>query len=120
MLLVRQMRYCFNISVVKDVITESCPLFALNIVWRCFKHTTSSLVDGHLGPLFRATITPHTIKYYAFIYCGILEKYTDGGEEMNNKKECVDSRTKCNREEERGEKFERVDVLMYLPGSVVE
>ena len=32
----------------------------------------------------------------------------------------VDSRTKCNREEERGEKFERGDVVMFLPGSVVE
>ena len=32
----------------------------------------------------------------------------------------VDSRTKCNREEERGEKLERGDVVMYLPGSVVE
>jgi len=34
--------------------------------------------------------------------------------------EGVDSRTKCNREEERGEKFERGDVVMFLPGSVVE
>ena len=34
--------------------------------------------------------------------------------------EGVDSRTKCNREEERGEKFERRDVVMFLPGSVVE
>ena len=32
----------------------------------------------------------------------------------------VDSRTKCNREEELGEKFERGDVVMFLPGSVVE
>ena len=32
----------------------------------------------------------------------------------------VDSRTKCNREEERGEKFERGDVVMFLSGSVVE
>ena len=32
----------------------------------------------------------------------------------------VDSRTKCNREEEWGEKFERGNVLMFLPGSVVE
>ena len=32
----------------------------------------------------------------------------------------VDSRTKCNREEERGEKFERGDVVMFLPGSIVE
>ena len=32
----------------------------------------------------------------------------------------VDSRTKCNREEELGEKFERGDVAMFLPGSVVE
>ena len=32
----------------------------------------------------------------------------------------VDSRTKCNREEELGEKFERGDVVMFLPGSIVE
>ena len=32
----------------------------------------------------------------------------------------VDSRTKCNREEERGEKFERGDVVMFLPGPIVE
>ena len=39
----------------------------------------------------------------------------------NDKKEiAVDSRTKCNREEELGEKFERGDVVMFLPGSVVE
>lgn len=34
--------------------------------------------------------------------------------------ESVYSRTKCNREEEWGEKFERGNVLMFLPGSVVE
>ena len=34
--------------------------------------------------------------------------------------ECVDSRTKCNREEELGEKFERGDVVMFLPRSVVK
>ena len=32
----------------------------------------------------------------------------------------VDSRTKCNREEEWGEKFERGNVLMFLSGSVVK
>ena len=36
------------------------------------------------------------------------------------KRQSVDSRTKCNREEERGEKFERGDVVMFLPGSIVE